>query len=91
MANPELIKIIAFINVFTLLFVGISLILGIFTRIATFLGIILLALYYFPGLSFPYAGYGILIDEHIIFIIILWFLRVSHAEKYYSLKSVFKR
>lgn len=50
--------------------IGLSLITGTFVRISSVGGILLMALYYLPGLNFPLVKNGFLVDEHIIYILI---------------------
>ena len=45
-SNPGLLNVIDLLNVWGLIFIGMGLILGIFTRISTIAGISLLAMYY---------------------------------------------
>ena len=44
--NPDLLRVIDFLNVWGLILVGAALILGLFTRVAIYGGIALLTLYY---------------------------------------------
>ncbi|MFA5954751.1 MAG: DoxX family protein [Patescibacteria group bacterium] len=72
-----------FANEWALTLLGVALILGIFVRLASGLGIVLMVLYYLLGLNFPYAGqHGYIIDEHIIYItLLLLFIAVKAGEK----------
>ena len=51
LAHPDLLKIVDLMNIWGLIFIGIGLILGFFTRFAGVAGMLLLALYYLahPG------------------------------------------
>src|SRR3989344_5132350 len=70
--SPQILPIINFVNEWGLTLLGISLILGIFVRLGSILGAILMLLYYFPILDFPYPNlHSYLIDEHIIYFIVL--------------------
>ena len=56
--NPSTLAVVDFLNVWGLILIGLGLILGLFTRISTIAGILLLALYYFshpPCVGFKYA------------------------------------
>jgi uncharacterized membrane protein YphA (DoxX/SURF4 family) len=46
-ASPELMKFVDILNIFGLIFIGLGLFLGLFTRWASIAGFLLLALYYF--------------------------------------------
>lgn len=75
--QPNLLPITNFVNEWGLTLLGISLLLGIFVRLSSYLGAALMLLYYIPILHFPYVGTGttsFLIDQHIIFILVLLFL-----------------
>ena len=54
LASPALLPVIDFVNEWALALLGLSLLLGIFVRLSSTLGAVLMLLYYFPGLSFPY-------------------------------------
>lgn len=61
-----------FVNEWGLTIIGVLLILGIWVRWASWGGVVLMVLYYFPVLDFPKAGeHSFLIDEHIIYILVL--------------------
>jgi len=50
--------------------IGLGLIFGTFTRLASYFAILLLVLFYFPGLDFPHVKSGFLVDEKIIYILV---------------------
>jgi thiosulfate dehydrogenase [quinone] large subunit len=57
-SNPTTLGVVDFLNVWGLILIGLGLILGLFTRISTIAGVLLLALYYFshpPCVGFKYA------------------------------------
>ncbi|MCI0619495.1 DoxX family protein [Candidatus Wolfebacteria bacterium] len=85
-ALPQNIGWVNLVNEWGLTLVGAVLILGIFVRWASVVGIVFMALYYLPVLSFPYAGeHSYIIDEHIIYILALIVLIVFHAGRYWGL------
>jgi predicted dehydrogenase/uncharacterized membrane protein YphA (DoxX/SURF4 family) len=53
-ANPSALAVVDFLNVWGLILIGLGLILGVFTRVATASGVLLLALYYIANP--PFAG-----------------------------------
>lgn len=76
--NPELLKVIDFLNVWGLILVGAALILGLFTRAAIYGGIALLTLYYLshPALlsvsyAIPSEGSYMFVNKNLIEIITL--------------------
>ncbi|OGN34125.1 MAG: hypothetical protein A3I39_00335 [Candidatus Yanofskybacteria bacterium RIFCSPLOWO2_02_FULL_47_9b] len=85
-ASPGLLPVTNFMNEWGLLVLGISLILGLYIRWTAPFGILLMALYYFPGLQFPYPNVNsFLVDDHIIYILGLLVLMSSRADKFWSL------
>ena len=62
--------------------IGLCLILGFLVRFASFWGIVMMLLFYFA--SFP-PEYAFLIDEHIIYALILVFFMVSNAGHFWGL------
>jgi thiosulfate dehydrogenase [quinone] large subunit len=71
LAAPAVLPAVQFTNQWGLFFLGLSLITGIWVRLSAPLGAMLMILYYLPGLSFPYVSHGLLIDEHIIYALLL--------------------
>lgn len=79
LASPNVIGIVDFLNEWGLILIGGSLILGVFVRLSSYLGVVLMLLYYFPTLSFPFIGaYSFLVDEHIIYALAFLVLVSSH-------------
>ena len=73
--QPNILPIINFVNEWGLTLLGISLLLGVVVRLSSKLGALLMLLYYFPILNFPYVGTNsFLVDEHIILIFSLLLL-----------------
>lgn len=85
--QPNILPIINFVNEWGLTLLGISLILGIFVRLSSILGAVLMVLYYFPVLTFPYVAHGFLVDDHIIYALILVFFAAIGAGRYYGLDT----
>lgn len=88
LTQPGILPAINFINEWGLTLLGISLILGIGVRLSSILGVVLMALYYFPQLNFPYVGRNaFIVDEHIVFILILVYFAVIKAGRIYGLED----
>ena len=67
--NPQVLPVVDFLVKWGLVALGVSLLLGLFVRLSSYLGILLMLLFYLPVLSFPMAGaHSFIIDEHIIYI-----------------------
>lgn len=74
------------------LLIGIALITGMSVRIASVSGILMMFLYYFPVLQFPYAGaHGYIVDEHIIYALIFFFFLQVDASDYFGLGGLIRR
>lgn len=66
--SPNLLPTVNFLNEWGLTLIGAALLVGIFARVSAVSGTVLMLLYYFPVLEFPYIGTNsYLIDEHIIY------------------------
>ena len=89
LAQPDIIPFINFINEWGLTLLGVSLILGIFVRLSSLLGVLLMLLYYIPVLSFPYVGHGYIVDEHVIYALVLLFFAASRAGRIWGLDALF--
>ena len=88
LTNPGILPVVNFINEWGLTLLGISLIFGVFVRLSSIFGAVLMLLYYFPILQFPYAGeHAFLVDEHIIYISVLLFFAASKAGRVYGLEN----
>ncbi len=71
--KPSVLQTVDFLNEWGLVLIGLGLILGLFTRVSVFAGIVLLTLYYlshppFPGLSFavPSEGSYLIVNKTLI-------------------------
>jgi thiosulfate dehydrogenase (quinone) large subunit len=87
LASPMVLPITNFLNEWGLVLLGLSLFIGLFVRLSASLGVILMALYYIV-LPFPYVNeHAFVVDEHIIYILVLIILAVFHAGRYLGLDS----
>lgn len=88
LASPGILPAMNVINEWALLLLGVSLIFGIFVRLSSILGAVLMALYYFPVLDFPYVGKNyFLIDEHVVFAVALLLLADARAGRVWGLEN----
>lgn len=91
-ASPGMLPFTNFMNEWGLTLLGASLILGIFIRWSTPLGILLMALYYFPILQFPYPNMNsFIVDEHVIYMVALAVLAAFKAGNYWGLEKSISR
>lgn len=87
LASPANIGWVNFINEWGLTLLGLSLILGIGVRLSSVLGAVLMILYWFPVLQFPYTEHGFLVDEHIINASILLYFAAVRAGRVWGLEN----
>lgn len=91
--QPGVLPVINFVNEWGLTLLGVSLILGIFVRLSSVLGAVLMLLYYLPILKFPIVGeHSYIVDEHVIYILVLLFFAVLRAGRVWGLDGkLFRR
>ena len=86
LTTPTVLPLINFVNEWGLTLLGLSLILGWGVRWSSWLGALLMLLYYFPVLDFPYPNpHSLIVDEHIIYIAALLLLGVWRAGRVWGL------
>lgn len=82
LASPGVLPLVNFINEWGLTLLGVSLVLGIFVRLSSVLGAVLMLLYYFPVLQFPYVQpFSYIVDDHIIYALVLLYFAAARAGK----------
>lgn len=91
LASAQNIDWVNFLNEWGLTLIGAALLCGAFTKLASYFGMLLMALYYFPGLEFPYIGHGLLVDEHIIYIFALLLLVELNAGQFWGADEKLKK
>ena len=86
--QPDILPIINFINEWGLTLLGVSLILGIGVRLSSIFGAVLMLLYYFPILDFPYPNpHSYVVDEHIVYALVLLLLAGLRAGRVWGLEN----
>lgn len=89
MTAPEVLPFINFLNQWGLTLIGVALILGVLTKFSSYMGALMMLLYYFPELNFPKVGeHSMLVDEHIIYALLFVLLASLDAGKVWGLDSV---
>ena len=87
--TSNVLPIVNFLNEWGLTLLGVSLIIGLGVRLSSWLGIILMALYY-AVLGFPYPNpHSYIVDEHIIYIAALLLLIAFNAGREIGLAKFF--
>ena len=78
-----------FLNQWGQVAIGLGLVTGTFTTTAAYSGALMMILYYFPVLDFPYIGeHGWLIDDHLLYALTLVLLAQLHAGQIYGLDAL---
>lgn len=98
-ANPAVVPVVDFLNVWGLLAIGLGLILGLFTRVALVAGIVLLSFYYlshppFVGMKYalPMEGNYLLVNKVLIELVAMVILLFYPTGRFIGLdRLVFKR
>ena len=89
--GSSMLPAINFINAWGLTLLGLSLIVGLGVRLSSILGAVLMMLYYFPILEFPYVGeHSYIVDDHVIYALVLVFFAAVRAGRVWGLDSVHK-
>lgn len=88
--QPGILPVVNLINEWGLTLLGISLILGVFVRLSSVLGALLMMLYYFPILDGVYPNaHSYIVDEHIIYAAALLSFAAVRAGRYWGMESWF--
>lgn len=81
--SPQVLPVVDFMVKWGLTLLGASLILGLFLRLSSYLGMLLMFLFYLPLLSFPMVGNSsYLVNQHIIYmagLLVLASFRAGHV------------
>ncbi|MEK7590209.1 MAG: DoxX family protein [Patescibacteria group bacterium] len=86
--QPDILPIVNFLNEWGLTILGLSLMFGIFVRLISLFGAALMILYYFSVLSFPFIPpHSLIVDEHIIYALVLVFLAAVKAGRVWGLEK----
>ena len=85
LAGSDILPLVDILNKWGQTFLGLSLIFGLFVRLASYLGIVLMLLYYLVILDFPYPNKNsFLVDQHVIYSIALLILSAFQAGRYFG-------
>lgn len=85
--QPGVLPVVDFLNEWGLTLLGISLLLGIGVRLSSILGALLMLLYYIP-LGFPYPdAHSYIVDDHIIYLLVLLLFAIMNAGHVWGLDA----
>lgn len=95
-ANPTMVQVVDFLNIWGLTAIGLGLVLGFLTQIASVAGIVILAFYYLShppliGLNYAAPGEGnyFIVNKTLIEMITLWMLYFFPTGKLIGLDRLF--
>ena len=91
-ADPTLLRVADLLNMWGLTLLGAALMLGLFTRLSAFLGVLLVALYYaahpslfVPDAAMPLEGHYLLVDKNLVELLALCVLAVVPTGRFFGL------
>ncbi len=88
LASPAILPVTNFVNEWGLTLLGIALVCGVFVRLGALSGSLLMLLYYIPILQFPYPNvHAFIVDEHIVYIFVLFVLGSFRAGRIWGLEN----
>ncbi len=97
-ANPTVLNVVNQMNIYGLILIGLGLIMGCFTRIASYAGILLILLYYFcnppfAGLfySIPMEGSYLIVNKNLVEAAGLLVVAVTGTGKYLGLDRLISK
>lgn len=92
LASPAVLPYTNFLNAWGLTLLGVALLVGCVVRWASWAGIALMFLYWFPILVFPHPNpNSFLVDEHIMYALVLWVLGTYSAGKMWGLEEFYSQ
>ncbi len=85
--GPVMGPITSFLVEYGHLLIGLSLLLGLFTRLSASFGIALMILYWMAHMDFPYITdeNNFIVDSHIVYALVLWLVIVTRAGRIWGL------
>lgn len=90
--DPTILPYTTFFNAWGLTLIGVALLVGFGVRTASIFAILIMLLYYFPALAFPYIGENaFLVDSHIIYATGFLVLLALGAKHPWSVAAFLKR
>lgn len=92
LASPDILPIVDLLNEWGLTLIGLTLILGIWVRFSAVLGILMMVLYYFPTLDFPYPNsHSFIVDDHLIYVAGLLVLVYFRAGDFWGVSGLLRK
>lgn len=92
-ASPEVVVYASFLVKWGHLLIGLSLVSGLLVRVSAPAGALLLMMYYFPRMDFPYVS-GVsqfIVEYHLVYATVLVYLAAAHAGRIFGLDGIIPR
>ncbi|MEO8684090.1 MAG: DoxX family protein [Devosia sp.] len=88
-SGPVVAPVVTFLVAYGHLLIGLSLLTGLMVRVSSAFGIGLMAVYWMAHMDFPYISdtNNFLVDEHVVFALVLGLLIVTHAGHVWGLDA----
>lgn len=88
-ASPGMLPVTNFLVMWGHFLIGVSLILGIGVRVSSSFGALLVVLYYFPRLQFPFVDgpNNFIVEYHLVYAVVLVYLGAIHAGRIWGLED----
>ena len=92
-ASPDVVPYVSVLVKWGHLLIGLSLIAGLMVRVSAGTGALLMMLYYFPRMEFPYvAGVNqFIVEYHLVYAVVLIYLAAAHAGRVWGLDGIVER
>ena len=88
LASDGVLPVVDFLNKWGLTLIGVSLIVGLFVRLSSLLGALMMLMYYFPVLQFPKIGANsFLVDDHIVYALAMLAFAAARAGRTWGLDA----
>lgn len=87
LASDGVLPIVDFLNEWGLTLIGVSLIVGALVRLSSLLGALMMVMYWFPVLDFPKVDHGYLVDDHIVYALVLLYFAAVKAGRRYGIEE----
>lgn len=79
------------LNAWSITLVGVALLLGVGIRAASWGGVALMFLYYFPQYAFPSVPHGFIVEEHVIYAAAFILISLMPEARHFALAGLFKK
>lgn len=79
------------LNAWGITLIGVALLLGVGVRFASWCGVLLMIIYYFPHYVFPVVTHGYIVEEHVIYAAVFVFIALFAPAQEFGLGAMLRR